>query len=366
MEGHKTEAAIPVTEALEASVTEVASVEATSEAAEIEKMSDSFEPWEENAVEQAYAEGWEHEQQLPEVRDYLEEKQEYAEAVRQWDEYIEGTRTAEGIAIDPEELERSRNTQEDMQRKLVEVSANYPGDWTALLYQRLSNPAYKAKFIAQKTEAMKSLNRGEPGLLDKAEERSGYYQEQIDGYDERLAKVFSSVRVGNASEFHYEPQHVGTIEQLGKPAVVFNDATNRDGTPLTTRHKEIILPHEIGHALRDYVSPDEGREIRLVLDQDALAALSVKYKSQEEAGTKMGKFRPEYLKQPHEIIERMAQFKNYFGMGASEQFTKKHLDHIRNRYVTDTGLDNSVSDLLSCVTPRTEQAFLKVINKYPI
>lgn len=336
-------------------VTEVASIEGANEAGEIDRMSDSFEPSEE-AVSQAYVEGWESERQLPEVRDYLKEKQGYAESVYQWDEYIEKATVTEGTSIDSEQLESSLNTREDMQRKLVEVSANYPGDWTGLLYRRMADPLAKEKFIAQRTEAMPAMQEGEVGMFDKAKRFKDYYQSQNDSYDETLSKVFSHTRVNNE-----RPHVLGSNSGIGDPGVVYFGAHHEDGSPLTPRQKNIIEAHEKGHGLRDFESPIDAREIRSIIDGEAFAALT-QVKRQEGASG----YNPNYILEPAEIIERMAQFKNYFGMGATEPFTKKHLDHIRNQYVTDTGLDNSVSDLLTCVTSRTEQAFLKVINKYPI
>lgn len=336
-------------------VTKVASVEDVSETGESDEIFDSFKP-SEDAVSQAYAEGWEHERQLPEVRDYLEEKQGYSEAIRQWDEYIEGIMSTEGISIDPEEFERSLNTREDMRRKLVEVSANYPGDWTGLLFRRMSDPLSKEKFIAQRTEAMPAMKEGEAGMFDKAKRFKDHYQSQIDSYDETLSKVFSHTRVSNE-----RPHVLGSSSGIGDTGVVYSEAHHKDGSPLTPRQNNIIEAHEKGHGLRDFESTIDTKEVKSIIDGEVLDALTQSKRQEGALG-----YNPNYILAPAEIIERMAQFKNYFGMGAAEPFTKRHLDHIRNQYVTDTGLDNSVSDLLTCVTPKTERAFLKVINKYPI
>ena len=43
-----------------------------------------------------------------------------------------------------------------------------------------------------------------------------------------------------------------------------------------------------------------------------------------------------YFSDPAEIVERMSQVKNYFGMSGTEKFTQEHLDHARERYIQDT------------------------------
>ncbi len=101
-----------------------------------------------------------------------------------------------------------------------------------------------------------------------------------------------------------------------------------------------------------------------MIDTVTIEELATERREQATTGTK--RFRASYVSEPEEITERMAQFKNYFAMSATEQFTNKHLAHICSQYVSDTRLDNGISDLLRCVTTSTERAFLSIINKYPI
>lgn len=304
----------------------------------------------------ATAEAYDTYEEPPEVRAYKERKQEYQDVISQWDTHIETALAGDETALDHDELNASIDTRERMRQELIEVSANYPGDWTGLLYERMTDPVSREKFIACRTEAMEAMKDGEVGKLDKEEAFKKYYQNQIDHYDETIAQVFSYTRIGNE-----HPQTLGKSLNIGDPGVVYSGAHHKDGTPLTTRQKNIIEAHEKGHGLRDFESPIDGREIRLVIDEE-------ENKKLEEAKPRKdgNSYSPEYLRDAREIIERMAQFKNYFGMGAADAFEKKHLDHIREHYVTDTELDNGITDLLTCVTPKTEAAFLSVINKYPI
>ncbi len=69
-----------------------------------------------------------------------------------------------------------------------------------------------------------------------------------------------------------------------------------------------------------------------------------------------------YLYSGNEIAERMSQLKGYFGFKGSEKFTKEHLDYARDHYVSDTHLDNSMTEFFNAIAPETEEEFLRLIN----
>jgi len=258
--------------------------------------------------------------------------------------------------------ENESNNPED---ELISSSANYQGDWTLLLRERMLDPVTKERFIKQRDEAMPAMLTGKSnGLLDRSEEFKQHYQDQIDHYEDRVNHIFSMTGMGLAGRYAQSPISLGEGD-IDKPGIVFSDAIKGDGMPLTAHQKNIVESHEKGHGLRDFHSLLDKTEIRSVVDFKELDELT-KERRIAEGGFRTQRFVPGYLSKPDEIIERMSQFKNYFGMKASDIFTKKHLDYVRQHYVADIGLDNGVNDLLRCVTPSTEEAFLYVINKYPI
>jgi hypothetical protein len=69
-----------------------------------------------------------------------------------------------------------------------------------------------------------------------------------------------------------------------------------------------------------------------------------------------------YLLSPTEIVERMAQLKNYFGMSGDEEFTANHLEYARLNYVEDTGLDNGMKYFFKSIKSETQEEFLRLIN----
>jgi hypothetical protein len=267
-----------------------------------------------------------------------------------------------------DQIQELFDTRESLQEKLLVGSANYPGDWTGLLLARMRDPISKQKFIEQRMEALPGLKEGAvPAQHQGGKYEKGYqvhYQSQVDEYDQRLEHIFASTGIGKASEFGKTPRNLGQ-NSINQPGIMFTDATHK-GVPLSSRQMNIVEAHEKGHGLRDFTSSIDRQELRAVIDPELLMELTEEYQELERTGLKEGRFRGSYVEHPDEIVERMAQFKNYFGMGATDTFTKKHLDYIREHYIADTGLDNGITDLLRCVSPKTEASFLAVINKYPI
>lgn len=69
---------------------------------------------------------------------------------------------------------------------------------------------------------------------------------------------------------------------------------------------------------------------------------------------------------PAEIIERMSQLKNYFGMKGDEVFTTQHLNYAKKNYIKDTGMGSQIEPFLSAITKNTEKDFLDLINSLGI
>jgi hypothetical protein len=241
--------------------------------------------------------------------------------------------------------------------KLVAAQANYPGDWTLLLMSRLQNDAVREKFMATRRDALPSLREGAPSSpYEKAKQFATHYQDQMEHYDENLEKIFSVTNYAPAAAFGKQPEALGS-SNIGEAGNVFSDA-RENGESLTPRQKNIIEAHEKGHGMRDFEGSDAA-DIRSALNLDALAQLEAQ---QQESGKRFFN----YLSKPEEIVERMAQLKNYFGFSGSESLTRDHLAYAKQHYVEDTGLDNGISNTLKAVTPDHEDKFLEVADRYSV
>lgn len=252
-----------------------------------------------------------------------------------------------------------QNELKELSLKKIEGSANYPGDWTLLLQERMLDPVTKEKFIKARESAMIEMKTGEPEILDKPKQFSQHYQEQINKYDKNVAHIFNETQIGEASEFGKTPDRLG-MGNIGEQGAVFNNASHEEKV-LNQRQKNIIEAHEKGHGLRDFTSPIDRKDFTNSLDINELRKEEEKLKVENQNIRFVN-----YLSTAEEIAERMAQLKNYFGFHADDVFTKEHLQYAKEHYVKDTKLDNNMTTFFKAVTPETEVTFLETINKYPL
>lgn len=252
--------------------------------------------------------------------------------------------------LNPEDLSRSIDDEINaLKQEQIKLSANYPGDWTLLLRDRMLDPITKDKFVNTRESVMSSMRDGEPGFLDKPKGFKSHYEEQILNYDSNIEKVFNSTEYVKSADYYKTPENLGR-GSIGETGTVFNDSG------LNTRQKNIIEAHEKGHGLRDFTSLADSSEFVNSIDRSVL--LQIQDSTSERNAN--------YLSKPDEIAERMSQLKNYFGFNASDVMTRAHLGYAKKNYIKDVGLDNGMSEFFSAITSQKEEDFLRVINKYPL
>jgi hypothetical protein len=243
-------------------------------------------------------------------------------------------------------MEKQRELGVDPYVTTEDVSGNYTDDWTLLLQARMKHPVSREKFIAAKIGMLKSdAKYDKQGTLDKEEQTKKYHYDQIRNYDENIDKAFAYTTYVPAREMGNESKELGTSKENG---TVFTDAAY-EGRPLTVDEKNLVESHEKGHVLRT-----------LKINSADIAKGFDFSKIPEESK------RPSYLRNPDELAERMAQLKNYFGFTGDELFSRQHLAYVRENYLKDGKLDNSMSDFFAMITPETEDEFLRIINTYPL
>ncbi len=255
---------------------------------------------------------------------------------------------ARGSGIDHEDLDALAQ----YRHELAKVQANFPGDWTLLELQRVLDPKTLEKYKTL-IDSECELREGVRGMYDKEPMYRSFYEQELDRdkFSKHVADVFLSTRTVVANEDSKTPQQLG-VGAYRKTGTVFSDA-EVVGVLLGNRQKNIIEAHEKIHGIFSFNDSPMGARLRHVLDTDSLAKL------QENQRTT-------YLREPDEILARMSQLRNYFGMGAEEEFTPEHLAIASARYVADTKLDNDVQSFLSCITDKTEKEFLQIMNTYPM
>lgn len=275
------------------------------------------------------------------------------------------------------------NLFENKNQNLVEKSANYEGNETLLFYERLQNPEIKKRIVDMICEYQETRNP--PSQIFKNDENDNLVEvpisewkneikprEQIEKeLDERIEKVFSTTNLDyskTASSFSDGESDFGTVSFL---------ATNpENGERWTTKQLSISEAHEKGHGIRNFLGAGGSFKSKIqggfdfssveFTDKMKKAWIVNKQDDKEFSDEEVTEEMLDYFMQPNEIIERMAQLKNYFGMKSTEEFTKEHLDYARKNYLSDTGFGMQMKPFLDAITPATEKSFLKLINSLGI
>jgi hypothetical protein len=236
----------------------------------------------------------------------------------------------------------------EITQEQVASRSNFRGDWSVLTKQRLEHPIGFTKYTLLKLRHIETLKPGSPNsFLEKASDFRQYVFDQIQQYEDVLNHVFEGTSYVDAKEKSKLGSNFG-VGKYGEQPTVFKDAANEQGVPLDDHQKHIIESHEAGHGIREFVGT-EGNELHALLDLTQIPQRS-----------------RHYLSNPAEVAERMGQIKNYFGLGPTEDITLDHLSYAREHYVSDTGLDNKMSEFFAGITPAREPAFIRLINELPI
>jgi len=270
----------------------------------------------------------------------------------------------------------------------VESQANYEGNATLLLVDRLNNSRIKDQItdlLYQGNQAwIENLkNNTEPliedehlsedfvkekdtGMLIQKSELSKLPEsrEEIEGdLDKRIAEISSVTPIRYSSQ------------QPSEEAMSLNFAFP-DGKKFNTQQMSLVEAHEKGHTVRLYFGDFFRRYFSKGFDLEQIGYSEKDHEFAEFLQEQHESLPPEerrtfeesrqdffnYLFSGPEVAERMSQLKNYFGMKGDEEFTKEHLAYAREHYVKDTGLDNYMTYFLKAVTPETEDAFIELVN----
>lgn len=235
--------------------------------------------------------------------------------------------------------------------------ANYEGNWSELALQRMASPDFRQKFITYielSTQALPKPAKTGVTLAKGAEINADRYRiDRIDNYDANHANIGSRVDYAPAKSFGKEPKNNGTSPAYGEPGVVFSDSD------LTARQKDIIAAHEMHHSLVDSQGNAPKDMVLPAFDVNKIADWNNEQRSAgSDKRTPLG-----YMTDPKELMARMAQLKNYYGMSGGEQFTQEHLDYAREHYIADTELDNNMTLFFRMVR---DQKFVYAINRLPV
>lgn len=237
------------------------------------------------------------------------------------------------------------NSQEQ-QEKSIEEQANYEGNHSLLLFGRLQNPDVFNKLVNDIYEDRTSVDFSTYEYIDpeyvKSLERDEYFVKQDIKIElqQALDTTSKSTEIG-FSEYGYLKSKKG---DNGTGYVEI--CNNKSGSQFneTVLSKNITEAHEKGHTIRDYnIDSGFSQELQSMFNFEKFSFSEETIKdirqinNIEDSKEEIESSYREYLAYPWEIVERMSQVKNYFGMAGNEEFTQEHLDYVKKNYVKDTG-----------------------------
>ena len=263
--------------------------------------------------------------------------------------------------------------------KKIEQLANYEGNDSALLIERLRNPEIKRQLIdlIQRAYEERALT-GKPVVTLILDPVTRY---PIKGTDGKYLSDKTPFKALTKDEIEKEIDiGIAEIENFTKVSFTGKEPGENsvdpnwkfpNGDKPTAKQFSIIAAHEKGHRVRSY--PHFGSVDPITkyfskgFDPSSILYTEEDYKSEASilGGKTYKKAKEElldYLFSAEEIAERMSQLKNYFSMKGGEEFTKEHLVYAQEHYIEDTGMDNRMKFFFQAITPETEDMFIETIN----
>jgi hypothetical protein len=257
--------------------------------------------------------------------------------------------------------------------RAVEQQANSQEVDSLLFFERLHNPTIRKQIIDLLYEAEQS--RSEDVITSAAPDREGkrirkeggeYVPKSRTEIEKDFDQALVSIESDTPVSFHdRQPTLHGKRELLPLCWKLPN------GEKPSTKMWSIIEAHEKGHAIRPYSNRYITKKLQGAFDIAAVEFTEEEYrieKSFQTEGRTAISFEDarkgylEYLFSGSEMVERMSQLKNYFGMKGNEVFTREHLRYAREHYSVDTGMDNRMTPFFKAVTLEKEDLFVALIN----
>ena len=277
---------------------------------------------------------------------------------------------------------------EQIPHNQIKFEANYQGNDTELLIERVNNPVIKRQLVDL-------IMQEQAAWVERLKEEKNWKEFVSSGKLKNKNFISDSGFVIRENEFHFTPktreeietdlnneiQETGASTRIAfskdepNPGVINLDWTLPGIEKLTTKQRAIIEAHEKGHRIRPFYKSCGNPRFKNFYEERFLKGFDlskVVYSEKEYQEDKIGELdstfeeRRErffmYLFSSTEIVERMSQLKNYFGIKGAELFTKDHLNYAREHYIIDTGIDNRMTQFFQAITSETDDKFIEIIN----
>lgn len=275
-------------------------------------------------------------------------------------------------------MSESLNQPEEPSLEAVAARANYEGNDSLLLFQRISNRLIRNQIVdllVREEERHEQTGHDEVVNDEQGDtvvdEKGDVVLKHIDYVaktrDEVEAELLERLRqVETDTPINFDGNARGTSGSEGRETMPVD--TRLLDQEMTPKQKSIVEAHEKGHYLRpyrgsvleEYFAP--GFNLGAITHLTARDLREHRKSNPDKPEEEVLEVVRDYLMDAPETVERMAQLKNYFGMRGNEKFTATHLAYAREHYVRDVGFDNHMTQFFQAITPETEKEFLRLIN----
>ncbi len=233
------------------------------------------------------------------------------------------------------------------EKTAIEQQANYEGNHSLLLFERLTHPVILERLVNDMYEDITTVDYSDYEYIDllSLQEKNDFLSQSESKVKEVIkGKILARIeKVKNRTQIIFS--EVGYLEsRQGKYGLVAILCRNQSGRYESPHVRNITEAHEKGHIIRKYEQnslfskkvkrvfnfkqidiPNE--VLRKIMENSKADNLLLVYKEMID-----------YFSKTEEIIERMSQLKNYFGMSGTEEFTKEHLRYAKKHYIENTGI----------------------------
>lgn len=265
----------------------------------------------------------------------------------------------------------------------LEVQSSSLEDQTSSMFSRLENPKIKEQLISlfeKKEEYLSTQDVVQPGapihdgfdfiLNDDgtpkredpvvAHDHTKYIRRPQQEIREQVDSAIEKQKTVTSIDFTNNENGSNANYEAGNVTIVVHPETLvalQDGVEISLKD---IAPEKRTALLSAVEAHEKGHLIRYFKDEPGTSFFADYFRKGFTLDLKKSDFF--YLFNSSEIAERMSQLKNYFGMKGADEFTSAHLQHAKEHYVTDTSLDNNMTQFFQAITPESEKDFLRIIN----
>ena len=269
-------------------------------------------------------------------------------------------------------MEKIKIESNEIEKKTVEQQANYEGNHSLLLFERLTNPIILERLVNDMYEDKSTVNYSDYeyiNLLSFREDNDFLSQGEEKAREEIKKKILARIeKVKNRTQITFS--EIGYIaSEKGEYGLV---GILCGSDPLIKKYesahtKNITEAHEKGHIIRRYELDSQFskkvksvfnlKDIQLPKEVSQRIARNIQANDPSIVDVEIAV----YFSTTEEIIERMSQLKNYFGMSGTEEFTKEHLKYAKKHYVEDTGIyPYQIQPFLDAI--EDEDGFVELMN----